>query len=106
MGKRLDGKVAIVTGAGTRGSGIGNGKASALRYGLEGAKVVAAKIDGALAEATRDAIVADGVDCIAVQADVSQAIDCRAVVDACILHYGKLDVLHNNVGITASGGPV
>jgi NAD(P)-dependent dehydrogenase (short-subunit alcohol dehydrogenase family) len=106
MGKRLDGKVAIVTGAGTRGSGIGNGKASALLYGREGAKVVAADIDGALAEATRDAIVADGGDCIAVQADVSQAIDCRAVVDACIQHYGKLDVLHNNVGITASGGPV
>jgi NAD(P)-dependent dehydrogenase (short-subunit alcohol dehydrogenase family) len=106
MGKRLDGKVAIVTGAGTRGSGIGNGKASALLYGRPGAKVGAADIDRALAEVTRDAIVAEGGDCIAVQADVSQSADCRALVNACIQHYGKLDVLHNNVGITASGGPV
>ena len=57
MGNRLEGKTVIVTGAGTRGRGIGNGKASALLYGREGAKVVATDIDLALAEATRDAIV-------------------------------------------------
>ena len=106
MGNRLEGKVVIVTGAGTRGRGIGNGKASALLYGREGAKVVAADIDLALAEATRDAIVAEGGASIAVRADVSRAHDCRALVDACLHHYGRLDVLHNNVGITESGGPV
>ena len=106
MGNRLEGKTAIVTGAGTRGRGIGNGKASALLYGSEGAKVVAADIDLALAEATRDAIIAEAGACIAVRADVSRAHDCRALVEACLQHHGRLDVLHNNVGFTDSGGPV
>lgn len=86
--------------------GIGNGKASALLYGREGGRVVAADINIALAEATRDAIVAQGGDCIAVRADVSRADDCRELVSACVQHYGAVDVLHNNVGITQSGGPV
>lgn len=105
MGK-LKGKVAIVTGAGTRGPLPGNGKASAILYGAEGAKVVAADIDLSLAEDTRDQIVAAGGDCIAVKADVALSTDCRALVHECVDHYGRVDVLLNNVGITASGGPV
>ncbi|MCG3190448.1 MAG: Dihydroanticapsin 7-dehydrogenase [Burkholderiaceae bacterium] len=106
MGKRLEGKVAIVTGAGTRGDGIGNGKACAILYAREGAKVIAADLDPALAEATAAMIREEGGECIPFRADVSRAEDCRAMVDECISRFGRIDVLHNNVGITNSGGPV
>lgn len=106
MANRLQGKVAIVTGAGTRGDGIGNGKACAVLYAREGARVVAADIDEELAQATAELIRGEGGDCIAVKADVSKADDCRTMVEACIASFGRLDVLHNNVGITNSGGPV
>lgn len=103
---RLIGKVAIVTGAGTRGGGVGNGKACAILYAREGAKVVAADIDGDLAEATAREIRDEGGECISVRADVTCGKDCSAMVDACVEQFGKVDVLHNNVGITNSGGPV
>ncbi|BBD98383.1 NAD(P)-dependent oxidoreductase [Sphingobium amiense] len=106
MPGRLEGKVAIVTGAGTRGDGIGNGKACAILYAREGAKVVAADIDMDSAQATADQINAEGGECIATRTDVSRTDDCRAMIDGCIAAFGKLDVLHNNVGITESGGPV
>lgn len=106
MGGRLTGKVAIVTGAGTRGEGIGNGKACALLYAREGARVLAVDIDEGLAQATADQVRAEGGECIAFRADVSRNDDCGAMVQACIDRFGRLDVLHNNVGITNSGGPV
>lgn len=106
MANRLTGKVAIVTGAGTRGDGTGNGKACAIVYAREGARVLAADIDIAAAEATARQIRSEGGECQAVRADVSCADDCRALVEASIAHYGRIDVLHNNVGITNSGGPV
>lgn len=106
MGERLRGKVAIVTGAGTRGSGIGNGKACAILYAREGARVLAADIDEASAHATARQIQDEGGDCLPFRADVTRSEDCRAMVQACIDRYGRLDVLHNNVGITNSGGPV
>ncbi|MGH9810119.1 MAG: SDR family NAD(P)-dependent oxidoreductase [Terriglobia bacterium] len=106
MGGRLQGKVAIVTGAGTRGDGIGNGKACALLFAREGARVIAADIDFPAAQATSEQIRSEGGESVPVRADVSQAADCRAMVDECIGKFGRLDVLHNNVGITESGGPV
>lgn len=106
MAGRLAGKVALVTGAGTKGEGIGNGKACALVYAREGARVLAADIDLEAAEATAMQISAEGGECIAFRADVSRADDCRAMVDACVTRFGAVDVLHNNVGITNSGGPV
>jgi NAD(P)-dependent dehydrogenase (short-subunit alcohol dehydrogenase family) len=106
MPDRLKGKVAIVTGAGTRGEGIGNGQACAMLYAREGAKVVLADIDDGAAQRTAEAIRVEGGECITVHCDVSRSDDCRAMVDACISAYGALDVLHNNVGITNSGGPV
>lgn len=106
MPGRLAGKAAIITGAGTRGHGIGNGKACAILYAREGARVIAADIDHEAAEATARAIRDEGGDCIAVAADVSRAEDCSAMVASCIDAFGTLDVLHNNVGITNSGGPV
>lgn len=98
--------MAIVTGAGTRGEAIGNGKACAILYAREGARVVAVDIDMGLAEATADLISREGGECTAFKADVSRSTDCQAMVEACIARFGRLDVLHNNVGITNSGGPV
>lgn len=84
MSNRLSGKVAIVTGAGTRGDEIGNGKACALMFAREGARVVAVDINLEAAEATIEQIRAEGGEGIAVKADVSRNEDCRAMVDACI----------------------
>jgi NAD(P)-dependent dehydrogenase (short-subunit alcohol dehydrogenase family) len=106
MTGRLAGKAAIVTGAGTRGGGTGNGKACAIVYAREGARVLAADIDVEAAEATAREIRSEGGECLAVEADVSRADDCRAMVEQCVARYGRIDVLHNNVGITNSGGPV
>lgn len=107
MSGRLNGKVAIVTGAGSvAGSGVGNGKACAIVYAREGARVLAADIDLEAAQATRQIIENEGGTCIVQAADVSKAADCKALVDKCIEAFGRLDILHNNVGITASGGPV
>jgi NAD(P)-dependent dehydrogenase (short-subunit alcohol dehydrogenase family) len=106
MTGRLAGKVALVTGAGTRGDGIGNGKACALLYAREGAKVLASDIDMDAAEATAQQIRNEGGECAAFPADVARFDDCKAMVEECVTRFGRIDVLHNNVGITNSGGPV
>lgn len=106
MGERLKGKVAIVTGAGSVGPGIGNGRASAIVYAREGAKVLAVDLDADSAEETRRMILEEGGECTVFRADVTRSEQCKAAVDACLAVYGRVDVLHNNVGITASGGPV
>jgi NAD(P)-dependent dehydrogenase (short-subunit alcohol dehydrogenase family) len=106
MTKRLEGKVAIVTGAGTHGENIGNGKACAILYAREGAKVIAVDRDLELAIATAALIRSEGGICVPIRADVSISKDCRLMIEQCINSFGKLDILHNNVGITNSGGPV
>jgi NAD(P)-dependent dehydrogenase (short-subunit alcohol dehydrogenase family) len=107
MSGRLKGKVAIVTGAGSvAGSGVGNGKACAIVYAREGARVVAVDINPEAASQTQRIIESEGGICIVQTADVSRSEDCKRAVDACIEAFGRVDVLHNNVGITASGGPV
>ena len=95
---RLEGKIAIVTGAGTRDEGIGNGKAAAILFAREGANVVLADIDLDKAEATRVEIESEGGTAFAVQADVTSDADCLALVEAAIDRYGALNILHNNVG--------
>jgi NAD(P)-dependent dehydrogenase (short-subunit alcohol dehydrogenase family) len=99
MGDRLRGKVAIVTGAGSRGPGLGNGKAAAILFAREGARVLC--VDQALprAEETVALIRAEGGEAAAHAADVTRAEDCRAMVEAAVARWGGLDVLHNNVGI-------
>ena len=99
MARRLEGKAAIVAGAGTRGQGLGNGKAVALRFGQEGARVLCVDIDPQAAEATAHQIKAEGGVAEALAADVTRASDCKEVVSACLSSFQKLDVLHNNVGI-------
>jgi NAD(P)-dependent dehydrogenase (short-subunit alcohol dehydrogenase family) len=99
MGGRLRGKVAIVTGAGSRGAGLGNGKAAAILFAREGARVLC--VDQALprAEETVALIRSEGGDATALAADVTLADHCRAMVEAAVARWGGLDVLHNNVGI-------
>jgi NAD(P)-dependent dehydrogenase (short-subunit alcohol dehydrogenase family) len=99
MSDRLKGMVAIVTGAGSRGPGVGNGKAAAVLFAREGARVCLVDAVLARAEETQAMIRDEGGDCFAMQADVSSSEDCKAIVDETVRRFGRLDVLHNNVGI-------
>ncbi len=106
MGERLKDKVAIVTGAGSVGPGWGNGKATAVLFAREGAKVFAVDINLAAAEETKGIIAGEGGECTIHKADVSKPDEVKAMVDQCIEIYGRIDILHNNVGIVVVGGPV
>jgi len=97
---RLAGKVAIVTGAGAEGDDIGIGRAIAFVLAREGARLVCADLVAERAQATADAIVAQGGVAAAVAGDVSQEETCAALVDAATGAYGRLDILVNNVGIS------
>jgi len=105
MADRLKDKVAIVTGAGSIGPGWGNGKAAAVVFAREGAKIVAADLNVSAAEETRDIIRGEGGTCIALEANVTSADDIKAVVDTCRNEFGRVDILHNNVGVPVVGGP-
>ena len=106
MPNRLQGKIAIVCGAGSVGPGWGNGKAVAVLFAREGAAVFAVDINLSAAEETRKIIEDEGGRCRSWQADVSQNAEVRALVDTCLAEHGRVDVLHNNVGILEVGGPV
>ena len=101
MADRLARKVAIVTGAGSRGPGIGNGKAAASLFAREGAAVVCVDNEIARAEETVAMISAEGGMAVACQADVTSKADCLAMVAQAIERFGRLDILHNNVGIAS-----
>jgi NAD(P)-dependent dehydrogenase (short-subunit alcohol dehydrogenase family) len=103
MGKRLEGKVAIATGAGAAGEGIGNGRAAAILFAREGAKVLLVDRKRELAAATQTMIAAEGGEAVAFEADVTRSDDCRAMVEAAVGRWGKLDILQNNVGIGGAG---
>jgi NAD(P)-dependent dehydrogenase (short-subunit alcohol dehydrogenase family) len=99
MSGRLAGKVAIVTGAGSRGPGVGNGKAAALLFSREGARVLCVDQAKERAEETAGLVRAEGGQAEAFAGDVTRAADCRAMVEAAVARWGGLDVLHNNVGV-------
>ncbi len=99
MSERLAGKVAIVTGAGSRGPGLGNGKATAILFAREGARVLCVDAVAERAEETVGLIRAEGAQAEPFVADVTRRDDCRAMVAAAVERWGRLDVLHNNVGI-------
>lgn len=106
MSGRLAGRVAVVFGAGSVGEGWGNGKAAAVAYARAGARVVAVDCDAAAAAATAGIIEAEGGEALPVAADVTRLAEVAAAVDAAATRFGRLDILHNNVGITSKGGPV
>jgi NAD(P)-dependent dehydrogenase (short-subunit alcohol dehydrogenase family) len=106
MGHRLAGKVALVMGAGSIGPGWGNGKATAVLFAREGAKVVCADIDEAAARETADIIAKEGGTALALACDVARHSDVLRTVAATVESYGRLDVLDNNVGIAEVGGVV
>lgn len=99
MSKRLEGKAIIVVGAGTGGEGIGNGKAAAIQFAREGAMVLCVDRFEAAAEATAKTIREEGGRAEFMAADIVKDDHCRQTVEACLKHFGKVDVLHNNVGI-------
>jgi NAD(P)-dependent dehydrogenase (short-subunit alcohol dehydrogenase family) len=104
MADRLAGKVALVTGAGSRAAGVGNGKATSILFAREGAKVVCVDhiLDRA-AETVAD-IEKEGGSAVAVAADVTNRGDCEQMIGVAIEKYGRLDILHNNVGIGSRQG--
>jgi NAD(P)-dependent dehydrogenase (short-subunit alcohol dehydrogenase family) len=103
---KLDGKVAIVTGAGSLASGIGNGRATAVLLAEAGARVlIVDSVPDNLIE-TRDLISERGGTCDSVQADVSVPDECAAIVEQATQKWGRLDVLVNNVGIPGPPGTV
>ena len=103
---RLKGKVALVVGAGSIGPGWGNGKATAVAFAREGARVFCADINLAAAEETVGIIKGEGGEALAHRVDVSKAADVAAMIEACVSAYDHIDVLDNNVGIAEVGGLV
>src|SRR3954447_17273585 len=102
---RLEGKVAVVTGAGqTEGESIGNGRAAAMLFAREGAKLVLANRRMESLEGTRDLLKKEGFDAVCVAADISNEDDCAALVQTAVSKYGSIDILHNNVGIAGPDG--
>jgi NAD(P)-dependent dehydrogenase (short-subunit alcohol dehydrogenase family) len=102
---RLKDKVAIVVGAGqSPGEGIGNGRATALTFAREGARVLC--VDNRLesAQETADLIKKNQGTALAFQADVTKAKDIKAMVAEAMGKWGRIDVLHNNVGVSLAGG--
>jgi NAD(P)-dependent dehydrogenase (short-subunit alcohol dehydrogenase family) len=105
MAGRVAGKVAIVVGGGqTPGESIGNGRATAILLAREGAKVVVADRNRAAAEATVRAIQQEGGDATALQADATKDAEVRGLVEATVARYGRLDILHTNVGASITLG--
>jgi NAD(P)-dependent dehydrogenase (short-subunit alcohol dehydrogenase family) len=102
---RLDGKVAIIVGAGqSPGEGIGNGRATAIRFAQEGAKILAVDRDLESAEETAALVTKAGAECLAFQADVTDEKTLAKAVSFAQKQWGHIDVLHNNVGVSIAGG--
>ena len=106
MTNRLENKVAIVTGAGTSTPGLGTGKATAILFAREGAKVVLVDNQSDRAKETQDLIRDEGGEAITVEADVTSAADCERVVQVAIEQYQGVHILFNNVGIHGRGSVV
>jgi len=103
---KLDGKVALVFGAGSCGPGWGNGKAAAVAYARAGATVIAVDLDIDRANETRSIIEKEGGSCLALKADVTQASEIEEAVAKTMSTHGRISILHNNVGIGDMGNPI
>lgn len=106
MTDRLEGKTAIVFGAGSSGPGWGNGKAAAVAFAREGAQVACIDLDLAAAEETARIIAGEDGTALALSADVTDLASVERAAAAAYAAFGRLDILHNNVGVTHMGGPV
>jgi NAD(P)-dependent dehydrogenase (short-subunit alcohol dehydrogenase family) len=106
MPERLKDKVALITGGGSIGPGWGNGKATAVLFAREGAKVFGVDLNLDAANETKGIIEGEGGVCATHAADVSRTDSVNAMVEACMAAFGRIDVLVNNVGIARTGGIV
>ena len=100
---RLEGKVAIVTGAGSSGPGIGMGKAISVLFAREGARVLLGDLVAARAEETLATIQEEGGEASVFAADVTKTGECQRLVESAVERYGGLQILVNNVGILGRG---
>jgi NAD(P)-dependent dehydrogenase (short-subunit alcohol dehydrogenase family) len=102
---RLKDKIAIVVGAGqSPGAGMGNGRATVLRFAREGAKVLAVDNNLSSAEETVAIALESGGECTAFEADVTREATLAAMVEAAQQRWGRVDILHYNVGVSLAGG--
>ncbi|HEY3058406.1 MAG TPA: SDR family oxidoreductase [Chloroflexota bacterium] len=99
MAGRLAGKVAVVSGAGSRAAGIGNGKAAAILFAREGASVLCVDLVADRAAETVNSITEERGTASACECDVSSQADCQRMAATAVERYGRLDILQNNVGI-------
>ena len=100
---RLEGKIAVIIGAGqSPGEGIGNGRATTIRFAQEGARILA--VDRLLASAEETAAMAEGSECVPFEADVTEERTLAAAIAAAEQRWGRVDILHNNVGVSIAGG--
>ena len=99
MPGRLQDKIAVVTGAGSRGPGLENGKAAAILFAREGARVLCVDAKPENAEETAKLIAQEGGEAAVFPADVTRKADCEAMVKAALDRWDAVDILHNNVGI-------
>lgn len=102
----LAGRCVIAFGVGYRGEGWTNGKAAAFAYAEAGAEVACVDIDPEAARQTADAITDAGGNAHAVTADVTDLASIERVTKTVLERYGRIDILHNNVGVTHMGGPI
>ena len=106
MSGRLQNHIAIVTGAGSVGPGWGNGRATCVRFAEEGAKIFAIDRDPDKTAETVERVTAVGGEIVTYQCDVTSNESVAAMVKACVDRFRRIDVLVNNVGGSAHGGPV
>jgi len=106
MTGRLAGKVAFISGAGSVGPGWGNGRATAVLFAQEGAQIFGTDRDPAAMDETAQRVTEAGGTFVPMACDATDGAGVAAAVAACVKRFGRIDVLVNNVGGSAAGGPV
>jgi NAD(P)-dependent dehydrogenase (short-subunit alcohol dehydrogenase family) len=102
---RLEGKTAVIIGAGqSPGEGMGNGRATVLKFAQEGCKVMAVDKDLKSAQETVGMVKKGGAECYAYQADVTKGETLKAAINDAYKRWGRIDILHYNVGVSLGGG--